>query len=143
MPVPGGWAVAPGGTPDWAYGGAIVYTGPEATQDSLRIVALLFKLTGNVDAHKILALTPGELNNLNGFKPINRGASTKLAGHDAYQAAGYWTDNGQTHAAAVKTVAIPGSDGLYVLQVKADGLADQLRILAPATKVIDDQTTIT
>jgi hypothetical protein len=143
LPVPGGWALAPGSSPDWAYGGAIVYTGPEAAQYAPRIVALLFKLGGNVDPHQILGLTPGELNNLSGFKAINRGANTKLAGHDAYQAAGFWQDNGQTNVAAIKTVAIPRSDGLYVLQIKAGGRQDQVNIVAPATKVIDDQATIT
>jgi hypothetical protein len=142
LPVPQGWVVAPGSPPDWAYGGAIVYTGPEAAEYTPRIVALLFKLAGNVDPNKILGLTPGELNNLNGYKAISRGGYKKLAGHDGFQAAGLWADNAQTKAAAIKSVAIPANDGLYVLQIKADGLEDQLKIVAYGTKDIDDRATI-
>jgi hypothetical protein len=44
---------------------------------------------------------------------------------------------------AQKTVTIPGSDGLYVLQLNADGLENQMDPLMQATDVIDKQTTIT
>jgi hypothetical protein len=36
-----------------------------------------------------------------------------------------------------------GSDGLYVLQLNADGLEDQKEMIGAATDVIDSQTTIT
>jgi hypothetical protein len=36
-----------------------------------------------------------------------------------------------------------GSDGLYVLQLNADGLEDQLDVVGAATNVIDEQTKIT
>ena len=43
-----------------------------------------------------------------------------------------------------KTVVIPGQGGLYVLQMTADALADELGpIMEATTKVIDVQTTIT
>ena len=38
---------------------------------------------------------------------------------------------------------IPGPDGLFVLQLNADGTEDQMRRLMDATDVIDEQTTIT
>jgi hypothetical protein len=44
---------------------------------------------------------------------------------------------------AQKTVVIPGADGLYVLQLNADGLEDQAEIVGSATNMIDEQTTIT
>jgi hypothetical protein len=50
-PVPDGWETAGADTPDWAYG-AIVYTGPEGAEYTLSIVALVSKLTGNVDPQK-------------------------------------------------------------------------------------------
>jgi hypothetical protein len=103
----------------------------------------MFKLTGNVDPNKILELAPGELNNLNGYSAINEGSTTTPAGHDAYQLGGTWVDNGQTKIVAQKTVVIPGSDGLYVLQLNADGLEDQIDQVSTATDVIDAQTTIT
>ena len=45
---PTGWEPAGENTPEWAYG-AIIYTGPEAAEYSPSIVALVSKLTGNVD----------------------------------------------------------------------------------------------
>jgi hypothetical protein len=39
-------------------------------------------------------------------------------------------------------VIIPGQDGLYVLQLNADGTEDQAMQLMEATKTIDDQTKI-
>jgi hypothetical protein len=40
-------------------------------------------------------------------------------------------------------VVIPGQDGLYVLQLNADGTEDQTGSLMDATNVINEQTTIT
>jgi len=62
--------------------------------------------------------------------------------HDAYQLGGAWVD-GLTKIVAQKTVVIPRSDGLYVLQLNADGLPDQIDPVSTATDVIDAQTTIT
>lgn len=61
----------------------------------------------------------------------------------AYQLGGTWVQDGQTKLVAQKTVVIPGSDGLYVLQLNADGLENQLDTVVAATITIDDQTTIT
>ena len=51
--------------------------------------------------------------------------------------------DGAKRAIAQKTVVIPGQDGLYVLQLNADGLEDQIGALMDATSAIDEQTTIT
>jgi Probable lipoprotein LpqN len=142
LPFPPGWANAGADTPDWAYG-AVVYTGPEAQEYTPSIVALVSKLTGNVDPQKILDLAPGELNNLAGYKPLNEGRDSTLGGFPAYQLGGTWVDNGTTKVVAQKTVVIPGSDALYVLQLNADGLENQIEIVSAATDVIDEQTTIT
>jgi Probable lipoprotein LpqN len=53
LPVPDGWAPAGEDTPEWAYG-AIVYTGPDAGDYTPSIVALVSKLTGNVDPQQII-----------------------------------------------------------------------------------------
>ena len=142
LPIPDGWA--PGGedTPEWAYG-AIVYTGPDAGDYTPSIVALVSKLTGNVDPQQIIDLAPGELNNLPGWKAMNEGEASTLGEYPAYQLGGTWVQDGQTKIVAQKTVVIPGSDGLYVLQLNADGLEDQKEIIGAATDVIDSQTTIT
>src|SRR5262245_33873630 len=62
LPVPEGWAPAGESTPDWAYG-AIIYNGPEAGDYTPSVVALMSKLTGNVDPQRIIDLAPGELQN--------------------------------------------------------------------------------
>jgi hypothetical protein len=142
LPVPDGWQPAGSDTPDWAYG-AIVYTGPEAAEYTPSIVALLSKLTGNVDPQKIIDVAPGELENLPGWKATNAGETSALGEYPAYQLGGTWTSEGQTKIVAQKTVVIPGSDGLYVLQLNADGLEDQAPIVGAATDVIDAQTKIT
>ncbi len=142
LPVPDGWEPAGDNTPDWAYG-AIVYTGPEGAEYTPSIVALVSKLTGNVDPQKIIDLAPGELNNLPGWKPMNAGATSTLGDYPAYQLGGTWTQDGQTKIVAQKTVVVPGSDGLYVLQLNADGLENQADIISAATDVIDSQTKIT
>ena len=142
LPVPDGWEPAGEDTPEWAYG-AIIYTGPDAGEYTPSIVALVSKLTGNVDPQKIIDLAPGELNNLPGFKALNEGEASTLGEYPAYQLGGTWTQDGQTKIVAQKTVVIPGSDGLYVLQLNADGLEDQKELIGAATDVIDADTKIT
>jgi hypothetical protein len=142
LPIPDGWEPAGADTPDWAYG-AIVYTGPDAGDYTPSIVALVSKLTGNVDPQKIINLAPGELNNLPGWKPMNEGEASTLGEYPAFQLGGTWTQDGQTKIVAQKTVVIPGSDGLYVLQLNADGLENQKDIIGAATDVIDSDTKIT
>jgi hypothetical protein len=88
-------------------------------------------------------LAPGELNNLPGWKAMNEGEPSSLGEYAAYQLGGTWTRDGQTKIVAQKTVVIPGRDGLYVLQLNADGLEDQAEIVGSATNVIDEQTKIT
>jgi Probable lipoprotein LpqN len=142
LPIPDGWAPAGEDTPEWAYG-AIVYTGPDAGDYTPSIVALVSKLTGNVHPQQIIDLAPGELNNLPGWKAMNEGEPSTLGEYPAYQLGGTWVQDGQTKIVAQKTVVIPGNDGLYVLQLNADGLEDQKEIIGAATDVIDSQTTIT
>jgi hypothetical protein len=142
LPFPEGWEDAGPRTPDWAYG-AIVSTDPAFASDPPSITALVSKLTGNVDPAKILEFAPGEIRNLPGYSGADTGTPGELSGFDAMQAGGTYTKDGATRAFAQKTVVIPGKDGLYVLQLNADGLEDQIGALAAATAVIDEQTTIT
>jgi hypothetical protein len=142
VPVPDGWANTGPETPKWTYD-AIVYKGPEAADYTPSVVALVSKLTGNVDPQKIIDLAPGELNNLNGFTATGEGRTTELSGFPAYQLAGTWVQDGKTKVVAQKTVVIPGSDGVYVLQLNADGLENQMDIVSTASNVIDDQINIT
>jgi hypothetical protein len=141
LPIPEGWEPAGENTPEWAYG-AITYTGPEPAEYTPSIVAMLSKLTGNVDPQKILDLAPGEMNNLPGFAAWNEGATSTLGEYPAFQLGGTWQGDGVSKITAQKTVVIPGDDGIYVLQLNADGLEEQSDIISAATDLIDNQTTI-
>ena len=143
LPFPPGWEDMGAATPPWAWGG-IKYTGDPAMADNPpTIIALLSKLQGNVDPAKILEFAPGEMKNLPGYEGDGKGSASQLAGFDAWQIGGTYLKDGVKHAVAQKTVTIPGADGLFVLQLNADGTEDQMGVLMDATSVIDEQTTIT
>ena len=142
LPFPEGWEDTGPRTPNWAYA-AIVSTDPAFTADPPSITALVSKLTGNVDPKKVLEFAPGEIRNLPGFEGSGAGSPATLSGFDATQVGGIYKKDGVNRAIAQKTVVIPGKDGLYVLQLNADGLEDQLGALMSATATIDDQTKIT
>jgi serine/threonine protein kinase, bacterial len=143
LPFPPGWADMGPDTPSWAWG-AIKYTGyPAMAASPPTIVALLSKLTGPVEAAKILEYAPGEMKNLPGYEGDGIGSASTLGGFDAWQIGGTYMKDGVKHAVAQKTVTIPVADGLYVLQLNADGTEDHMQVLMDATVVIDEQTTIT
>jgi Probable lipoprotein LpqN len=142
LPFPPGWEDAGNRTPEWAYG-AILATDPAFAQDPPTIIALVSKLAGNVDPAKILEFAPGEIKNLPGYEGSQEGSPSTLGGFDATQIGGTYVKSGVKRAIAQKTVVIPGQDGLYVLQLNADGTEDQMGALMDATSVIDEQTTIT
>jgi hypothetical protein len=144
LPVPDGWEVAGDNAPDYAYG-AIIYTGPEATDYVPSVIAILSKLEGdNVNAKDLLAVAAGELKNLPGYKEVVPGVDSTLSEFPAYEIAGLFTDEGESKVVAQKTVVITGADGsLYVLQLNADGLEGQADIVGTALEAIDKQTTIT
>jgi hypothetical protein len=142
LPSPPGWEDAGSRTPQWAYE-AFVSTDPAFAQDPPSIIALVSKLAGNVDPAKVLEFAPGEIKNLPGYDGAAEGSPSTLGGFDATQIGGTYTKNGAKRAIAQKTVVIPGQDGLYVLQLNADGTEDQMGALTGARGVIDEQTTIT
>ena len=141
LPVPEGWEVAED-LPEAPYG-AIVYSGSTVPDNPPRILAKLSRLTGNVDPAEILALAPGELQNLPGFDGPTEGQKDSLGGYDAVQLGGNYDVDGKKGMIAQKTVVIPGQDGLYVLQLNAYSNEDEAGVLADATSVVDEQTTIT
>jgi hypothetical protein len=142
LPFPPGWEDAGSRTPEWAYG-ALVSNDPAMAQDQPTIIALVSKLTGNVDPAKILEYAQGEIKNLPGYDGAQEGQPSTLAGFDATQIGGTYTKDGVKRVIAQKTVVIPGQDALFVLQLNADGTEDQMGALMDATGVIDEQTTIT
>jgi hypothetical protein len=142
LPVPAGWENTGAKTPKYAWG-AIVFTDPAMASDPPSIVALMSKLTGNADPAKILEYAPGELKNLPGFEGMGDGSKSTLGGFDAYQFGGSYVKDGVKRMIAQKTVVVPGQDGLFVLQLNADGTEDQISPLMDATSQIDEKTTIT
>ncbi|QUR66329.1 LpqN/LpqT family lipoprotein [Mycobacterium spongiae] len=140
LPVPDDWRLLPESS-NAPYGG-IVYTEAADPNDPPTIIAILSRLTGDVDPAKILEFAPGELQNLPGFDGDD-GTESTLDGFEAWQLGGSYTKNGQLRTIAQKTVVIPTPDALYVLQLDADSLDDETIELMDATGIIDDQTTIT
>ncbi|MEV0673447.1 LpqN/LpqT family lipoprotein [Mycobacterium sp. NPDC050441] len=142
LPIPDGWTDATSSAPEWAWA-AIVSTDPAFEADPPSIIALMSKLTGDVDPAKILEYAPNEIRNLPGYQNQGDGSAGQLSGFDAYQIGATYVKDGATRLIAQKTVVIPGSDGLFVLQFNADGTEDQMGPLMDATSAIDDQTVIT
>jgi hypothetical protein len=141
FPIPDGWADAGPDTPATAYW-AIVDNGPEAANYTPSIVATLSKLDGDVDPQKLIELAAGATKNLPGFKQMGDGNEDNLGGFPAYQLGGTWTQDGQTRAVADKVVVINGNDNIYLLELNADCLPDQVEKALPATVTIDEKTTI-
>ena len=133
LSFPPGWGGhgSPDAPPAW---GGTKFTGdPAMAAAPPTILALLSKLQGNVDPAKILQFAPGEMKNLPGYEGDSVGSASQLGGFDAWQIGGTYTKDGAKHAVAQKTVVIPGADGLFVLQLNADGTEDQMGILMDAT----------
>ncbi|OBK80852.1 LpqN/LpqT family lipoprotein [Mycobacterium sp. 1164985.4] len=142
FPIPPGWRDAGEATPEWAYG-AIVYDTPKDPNDPPDMYAIASKLTGNVDQAKILEYAPEQLEDMAEFKPLAEPAKGKFGGFDALSYAGTFMNDGQKRFVAQKTVVVPASDGLFVLQLNADSPEAEQNAVLDAIKVIDEQTTIT
>ncbi|MCF6390488.1 LpqN/LpqT family lipoprotein [Mycobacterium sp. MBM] len=142
LPTPAGWLDAGPGTPDWAYS-QIVYTDPSMPPPPPTITAIMSKLTGDVEAAKILEFAAGELQNLPEFDGPAEGQPGKLGGFDAVQVGGTYVKDGKNLLVAQKTTVIPVDDGVYVLQINAEGTEEQMGPLMDATAAIDEETTIT
>lgn len=140
LPVPLGWKRIPEGA-DAPYGG-IVFNTPTDPRDPPKIIAIVARLTGHIDTDALLAVAPGEVKNLPGYRGSD-GAKSTLSGHPAYQIAGSYTKNGVTRMVAQKTVVIRSGDGIYVLQLNAEGPQADASALNDATGVIDEKISIT
>ncbi|MGX9789853.1 LpqN/LpqT family lipoprotein [Mycobacterium sp. MMS18-G62] len=144
LPVPAGWLDAGSRAPQEAYG-AMTYGDPAMAADPPTIIVYLSKLTGNVDAAKILEYAPAEIQKLPGYEGPKVGGPTKLGGFDATQIGGAYNKKGVKRAIGQLTAVIPGQDGLYVLQLNAESLGkqDQVEALTVATGAIAQQAKIT
>ena len=143
LPKPDGWRASGDDNPPWAYD-SIIYTGPvDAVNYAPSVIALLSKLTGDVDAKALMATAPGEIQNLPGFTPSGPGTETKVRNYPAYRIAGTWVSDGKTKFVAQQTVIFPSGGATYVLQLNSDGAADQTPIIQAATDVVAQQVKIT
>jgi hypothetical protein len=142
VPLPADWQPKQGALPKGTYG-AIAFTKSATPNNPPRILALLSKLTGDVDPAEILKNAPGELNNLPGYDGDKEGVPSKVSGYDAVQLGGTYLDKDKKGTIAQRTVVIPLADAVYVLQLNA--ISDELEapILNDAMKFIGEQTTIT
>ncbi|BBY31658.1 LpqN/LpqT family lipoprotein [Mycolicibacterium sediminis] len=142
LPIPAGWEDLGARAPEFAWGG-IIFTGdPAAAEDPPTIIAIMSKLTGNVDPSKIIQYAPGELKALPEFEGSDGSPST-LGSFEAFQIGGTWVREGVKRMVAQKTVVIPSGPDVYVLQLNADGLEAQMGPLMDATSEIDEKTVIT
>jgi hypothetical protein len=139
LAVPEGWTRIPEGA-DAPYGG-IVFNTPANPNDPPKIIANVEKLTGNVDTDKLLAVASGEVKNLPGYDGDD-GQKSTLGSNPAYQLGGSYTKNGVTRMVAQKTVVIQSKDGIYVLQLRAEGPQADADALKSATVVVGQKTTI-
>ncbi|CAN5618900.1 LpqN/LpqT family lipoprotein [soil metagenome] len=140
LPVPEGWQQTDE-LPEAPYG-AIVYPASAVPNNPPRILALMSKLTGDVDPEEILNYAPGELQNMPGWAG-NEGQRNQLGGFESFQIGGTYEIDGVKGMIAQKTVVIPADDGVFVLQLNAYSDESEAEILSSATQIIDDQTTIT
>lgn len=141
LPYAEGWQDMGDQTPEGAYA-AMVFTGDPSLTDPPTLVARMYRLEGDVDPAKILEYSISDVQNLPGFQGPDTGQQSSLAGFDAVQIGGFYDIDGTSHMVAQKTVAIPGQDGLYLLQIKAEGPEEQAYPLMDATADIDEQATI-
>ena len=143
LPKPDGWKATGDDNPPWAYD-SIIYNGPvDAKNYAPSVIALLSKLTGDVDAKALMATAPGEIQNLPGFTPSGPGTETKVRDYPAYRISGTWVSDGKTKFVAQQTVIFPSGGATYVLQLNSDGSVDQTPIIQAATDAVARQVTIT
>lgn len=144
LPIIPGWEDAGASTPAGTYS-AIVFTDPAMAASPPSIVAIMSKLTGNVEPAKIFEYAPGELKNLPGYESAGDGVRDKFAGFDSFVNGVTYVKDGARRAIGQKTVVIPAKDdsGIYVLQINAVGTESQLVPLMDSTSQIDDKTVIT
>ena len=143
FPTPPDWELAGSKTPEWAYG-AIVYQKAANPADPPFVLAIISKLTGDVDPAKILEYAPGLLQNLPGYVQDGDVQKTTLSGFDSIKFQASYLKGEERRYIAQATVVIPGKDGaIFVLQLNADAQQDQGQVIRDAAKVINADTKIT
>lgn len=142
LPFAEGWEDMGEQTPPEAYQ-AMVFTGdPAAAADPPTVVATVSRLTGDVDPAKVLEYALTDVHNLPGYKGMDVGQPTDLAGFEGVLLGGFYTKDDAEQMIAQKSVVIPADDAIYLLNIRAEGPQDQQVPLIDATSTIDEQATI-
>ncbi|WP_081394880.1 LpqN/LpqT family lipoprotein [Mycolicibacterium conceptionense] len=139
FPVPDGWTRIRENDPDQYFG--IFFNTPADLGDPPKITATVKKLTGNVDPNKLLDIASGEVKNQTGYNGSDK--RSMLSGYPSSQLGGSYAKNGVTRMIAQNTVVTDKKDGVYVVQILAEGAAADTDALKAATGVIVQKTTIT
>jgi hypothetical protein len=142
LPVPDGWEGNEATKPQGAYGQIVSTADPAPGSKRSTITALVSKLSDNADPAEILTYAPGEVKNLPGFEGGD-GEKGQLSGLDSFKIGGTYVKDGAKQFVAQQTVVIPGPNGLFVLQLNAQGPESGTDALLAAMDTIDEKTTIT
>lgn len=141
IPPPPGWSDAGPDTQPGAYS-EFLYDDASNPEDVPFVEILFSRLDGAADPVKVLEYATGELRNLPDYRPVSEPAAGKLNGFDAVELGGLYTKDGEERLIAQKTVVIPSTNGLFVLQMNADAPKADAPALQLATVAIDEQATI-
>lgn len=140
--MPPDWKSAGARKPEWAYG-AIVYDKAKDPADPPFMTAIFSKLTGDVDAAKVLEYAPGMLENLPGYEQDGDFKKGTLSGFESIAFQGSYQQDNTRRYIAQKTVVIPKDGALFVLQLNADAPIGQDDVIRQAADVINRETKIT
>lgn len=141
MPTPPGWIDAGPRTPAWAY--SAIVNDPVNPTEPPSVVSLISKLTGDVDANKLLEYAPNELQNLADYKADGDVTRGNISGFPTVHLAGTYAKGGQRRAITQTTVVIQAPGSVYVLQINADANDRDKTALTDVNKAIEAQSTIT
>ena len=141
LPVPPGWTNLDADAPHEAFW--MIALVPAPSSPAPVIAAAMSKLDGPADQAKIIEFAPNSLRTSPGYQGPETGTVAKFSGFDAVQIAGTSEHDGVKLFVASTVVVIPGTDGLYLLQFKSLGSAEQQDALTQAMSVVDEQTRIT
>ncbi|MCK0172924.1 LpqN/LpqT family lipoprotein [Mycolicibacterium sp. F2034L] len=143
MPLPPGWVDAGPNTPQWAWS-AMYLNDPALLADPPNIITIISKLTGPGDLTRALLYAPGELKGKREYRGTN-GIPLRVSGFDGVQMEGTFVRDQDNVRRAIQqtTVLIPAPDGVFVMQMNADGDEAQIPALEEAMRVVNTQTVIT
>ena len=141
LPLPQGWVGEGPAKPEGAWS-ASKFDDPATKADPPTIVIKVTKLPGG-NADEVLQYAPGELQNLHNWQDAGTNCNATLGGFKACQVGGMYTQDGKDRLTAQKTAAIPAKDGVYLVQINANGSKDTIGPLMDATAAIDKSLTIT